>query len=80
MKREAYIAAVNRAQYVIKTYPQAPAVEEALFIMGQGYAKLGMPELQQDAERVLQKTFPTSELLSTNGPGNKTAAWWKFWN
>src|SRR5258708_5954575 len=33
MKRGAYIAASNRAQYALKNYPQAPPQEEALLIM-----------------------------------------------
>lgn len=33
VKRGAYVAAANRAQYAVKTYPGAPANEEALFIM-----------------------------------------------
>ena len=33
MKRNAYIAAINRSQFALKNYPDAPATEEALFIM-----------------------------------------------
>ncbi|HYG56070.1 MAG TPA: outer membrane protein assembly factor BamD, partial [Burkholderiales bacterium] len=33
MKRAAYVAAANRAQYAIQHYPQAPAIEEAVFIL-----------------------------------------------
>ena len=33
MKRTAYVAAANRAQYAIQHYPQAPAVEEAKAIL-----------------------------------------------
>ena len=60
MKRGAYIAAANRAQYALKNYPQAPAQEEALLIMIQAYDVLGMPELRNDAERILRKNFPDS--------------------
>ena len=63
MKRGAYIAAANRAQYALKNYPQAPAQEEALLIMIQAYDVLGMPELRNDAERILRKNFPDSAQL-----------------
>ncbi|HEY6721574.1 MAG TPA: outer membrane protein assembly factor BamD, partial [Burkholderiales bacterium] len=61
MKRGAYVAAANRAQYALKNYPQAPAQDEALLIMIQAYEALGMPELRRDAERILRKNFPDSE-------------------
>ncbi|WP_371322985.1 outer membrane protein assembly factor BamD [Dechloromonas sp. ZY10] len=77
MKREAYIAAVNRAQFAIKTYPEAPAIEEALSIMVTAYDRLGMPELRDDASRVLQKNFPESRFTSSKLAEDK--AWWKFW-
>ena len=32
-RRTAYVAASGRARYALETYPQAPATEEALFIM-----------------------------------------------
>ena len=63
MKRGAYVAAANRAQYALKNYPQAPAQEEALLIMIQAYDVLGMPELRNDAERILRKNFPDSAQL-----------------
>ena len=65
MKRGAYVAAANRAQYALKNYPQAPAQEEALLIMIQAYDVLGMAELRNDAERVLRKNFPDSAQLKS---------------
>jgi len=65
MKRGAYVAASNRAQYALRSYPQAPAQEEALLIMIQAYDVLGMSELRNDAERVLRKNFPDSAQLKS---------------
>jgi outer membrane protein assembly factor BamD len=65
LKRGAYVAAANRAQYALKNYPQAPAQEEALLIMIQAYDVLGMPELSDDAERILRKNFPDSAQLKS---------------
>src|SRR5919106_2547986 len=61
MKRRAYLAAANRAQYAIKNYPQAPALEEAVFILVKAYDALGMAELRDAADRVMQKNFPNSD-------------------
>ncbi len=52
MKREAYIAAVDRASYVVEHYQQTPAISEALLIMVDAYNELDQPRLAQDAQRV----------------------------
>jgi len=65
MKRGAYVAASNRAQYALRNYPQAPAQEDALLIMIQAYEVLGMHELRNDAERILRKNFPDSAQLKS---------------
>jgi outer membrane protein assembly factor BamD len=56
MQRGAYVAAVNRAKYLLERYPGAPAVERALEIMVEAYAALGMTDLANDAQRVLNET------------------------
>src|SRR5688500_12376364 len=40
LKRGAPVAAVNRAQFALKTYPQSPANEEGLFILVKAYDAL----------------------------------------
>ena len=77
IKRGAYIAATNRAQFALKTYPQAPATEEAMFIMITAYDKMGMEDLRDDTERVMRKNFPNSRFYK-DGLDRKTA-WWKLW-
>lgn len=77
MKREAYVAAVNRAQAAIKTYPDAPANEEALFIMIKAYDLLGMNDLRDDTERVMRTNFPKSEYYARGL--NRVEPWWKLW-
>ena len=77
-RRTAYIAATGRARFALETYPQAPAIEEALFILVKGYDALGMTELRDDADRVLRKNFPQSEYLRRGL--NKDQPWWKFWS
>lgn len=57
MGRGAYLAAANRAQEAVKSYPTVPATEEALQVMIEAYDKLNLPELRADAERVLNTNF-----------------------
>jgi outer membrane protein assembly factor BamD len=57
MKREAYVAAANRAKYALEHYPGAPQLEDSLRIMIEAYNRLGMSDLAADAERVLDATF-----------------------
>ena len=78
MKRSAYIAAANRAQYALKTYPQAIANEEGLLIMVQAYDKLGLTDLRNDAERVMKTNFPNSKFLT--GKTDVAKPWWHLWN
>ncbi len=74
-RRGAVLAAVNRAQAVVKQYQQAPAIEEALAIMVYCYEKLGLNDLSADARRVLAANFPSSVYLKTGfDPSIKPAA------
>lgn len=77
MKRGAYVAAANRAQYAVQNYPQAPAVEEAVFIMVKAYDALNMAELRDAADRVMRKNFPKSKYIVGYKP---SAPWWKLWD
>ncbi len=76
-RRGAYLAAVNRAQIAITEYRDAPAIEEALHVMVKSYDAMGLPELRDDTERVLKKTFPNS-VYFTGGP-ESSSPWWKIW-
>jgi outer membrane protein assembly factor BamD len=78
MKRTAYVAAANRAQYAVVNYPQAPAIEEAVFIMVKAYDLLGMTDLRDAADRVMRKNFPDSKYLT--GKATRSAPWWKLWD
>ncbi|MFZ1325270.1 MAG: outer membrane protein assembly factor BamD [Candidatus Contendobacter sp.] len=63
LQRGAYVAAVNRAKYVLENYARAPALEKALHIMTQAYVKMGMPQLAADSLRVLERNYPQSPEL-----------------
>lgn len=76
--RGAYLAAINRAQQAVADYRDAPALEEALYILVQCYDALQMTQLRDDARRVLQANYPQSRYIS----GNTTVTenpWWQLW-
>ena len=77
LKREAWVAAANRAKEVLKTYPEAPALEEALAIMVVSYDKLKLTELRDDAQRVLKLNFPNSKYAK--GISTEGKPWYRFW-
>ena len=64
--RGAYLAAINRAQQAITDYRDAPALEEALYIMVQSYEALQLPQLRDDARRVLGANYPQSRYISSS--------------
>lgn len=76
--RGAYPAAINRAQLAVSDYRDAPAREEALFILYKSYEALDMPRLRDDARRVLELNYPDSDFL-VHGFRVKSNPWWKFW-
>jgi len=58
LRRGTYLAAANRAKYVIENYPKTPAVTDALEIMIKAYRQLKIDDLADDAERVLKLNQP----------------------
>ncbi|QKO21957.1 outer membrane protein assembly factor BamD [Rhodoferax sp. BAB1] len=80
--RGAYLATINRAQQAIADYRDAPALEEALYLMVQSYDALQMPQLRDDARRVLQSNYPQSRYIGGSGGDTTTVRqgpWWKLW-
>ena len=76
-RRGAYLAAVNRAQVAVTEYRDAPAVEEALYVMVKSYDAMEMPKLRDDTDRVLKASFPNSVYYS-GGPSS-AKPWWQIW-
>ena len=58
LKRHAFVAAANRATYILETFPQTPPTHEALEILVKAYEGLGMDDLAADSRRVLELNFP----------------------
>lgn len=73
--RGAYIAAANRAQTALISYPQTPSNEHALDVMVRSYRQMGLTQLADDAHRILEKTYPQSVYIA----GVPEKPWWKIW-
>ena len=54
MERKAYVAAINRANYIIQHMSKTPEVLKALEISIIAYNELGKEDLAQEAEEVLK--------------------------
>lgn len=63
MKRGAFVAAANRANYVVENYQRTPALADALQVMADAYTELNMPELAEDARRVLAMNQQNNALI-----------------
>jgi len=75
LRRQAYVAAVNRAQYVLTNYPDTPAIEQALIVMVKAYDAMGLTELRESADRTLKLNFPKTN-YSLAGRDRR---WYQFW-
>ena len=60
MRRGAFVAAANRARYVVQNYERSTLVPEALVIMAKCYKILEMNDLYKDALRVLRLNYPNN--------------------
>lgn len=58
LRRGAYVAAANRAKYVIENYQRTPSTPDALVIMAKAYKALELNDLADDALRVLELNHP----------------------
>jgi outer membrane protein assembly factor BamD len=74
LRRGAYVAAVNRAKEALTEFPQTASIPQALEIMVQGYDKLGLISLRDDAQRVLDLNFPDRHFS-----GVPKKPWWHWW-
>lgn len=61
-KRKMYVAAIERASYLVKTYPQAPSARTALSIMYDANMALGLKKAAEDAMAVYQATYHTNKM------------------
>jgi len=67
IKREAFVAANNRARYVVENFPSSPAVEEALILLADTFRFMDLKKGASDAIATLRQNFPNSEAFDENG-------------
>jgi len=67
MRRGAYVAASNRARYVVETYPRSHSTEDALAVLIEANYRLGLEEAANDALRVLALNFPQYNAFGDDG-------------
>ncbi|AOY90258.1 outer membrane protein assembly factor BamD [Marinobacter salinus] len=67
IKREAYVAANNRARYVVENFPTSPVVEEALIILAETFRFMDLKKGSQDAIAMLRENFPKSSAFNDSG-------------
>lgn len=80
MKRGAYVAAANRANYVIERFQRTPAVQDALEVLVDAYRALGEEKLAADAQRVLEVNRKAGRFISDEGAPEKVSLPRKLWD
>jgi len=77
MRRKAYVAAANRARYLLQTYPGSPEAGTALTVLHRAYTNMDMPELAESSLEVLEYNYPDHPYLT--GKDEKEGFFSKLW-
>lgn len=68
LRRGAWVAAADRAKYLLETYPQTIYQNDAVAALAEAYTRLGNTTLAADAKRVLQQNAPDHPWLRGDWP------------
>jgi outer membrane protein assembly factor BamD len=68
LRRGANVAAIERAKYLLETYPQTKHQNDAVAVLAEAYTKLGNTALANDAKRVLEQNDPKHPWLTGDWP------------
>ena len=81
MRRGAYVAAVNRAKYVMEKYQGAPAMPQAVYTLELAYRQLGINDLAYDTRKVYAANFlgEDGKLLDPNYATTKISCSTNVW-
>jgi len=80
LRRGAYIAAINRANNVLKEFPQTRQTRDALQIMVLAYNAMGQNDLRDDTQRVLDLNVAKDGIKPTiKDTLDQRGSWWQFW-
>ncbi|HEX7348186.1 MAG TPA: outer membrane protein assembly factor BamD [Rhodanobacteraceae bacterium] len=77
LQRKAYVAAADRAKYIVAHYQRAPQIADALAVMAKSYHMLGQQTLADQTTAVLKLNYPNSAYLRNpkKWPGHHTWVW-----
>ena len=70
LRRGAWVAAADRAKYLLETYPQSEYQNDAIAVLAETYTRLGNTTLADDAKRVLLQNDPQHPWLQGGWPKN----------
>ena len=68
LRRGAWVAAADRATYLLETYPQSEFQNDAVAVLAAAYTELGNETLATDATRVLRQNDPAHPYLAGDWP------------
>ncbi len=77
LRTKAYVAAADRAEYIIEHYQRTPQAADALAVLTKSYTLLGRPELAQQSLAVLKLNYPNHPYLRDPKRWPKTPALWR---
>jgi outer membrane protein assembly factor BamD len=77
LRRKAYVAAANRARYLLETYPNSPEAGNALEVLHIAYTEMGLSELADDTMRVLELNDPDHPYIT--GEQENKGFWARLW-
>ena len=80
IRRGAYLAAANRANYVIERFQRTSAVESALEVLIDAYRALGKEDLAADAKRVLDLNRQAGRFVAEEPEPDKGDVARKLWD
>jgi outer membrane protein assembly factor BamD len=72
LRRSAWVAAADRAKYLLETYPQSEYQADGIAVLAEAYTRLGNETLAADAKRVLQQNDPNHPWLRGDWPNYRS--------
>ena len=64
LKRQSYVAALNRGRYIVENFQETPAVGDGLAIMTESYQHLALNDLAESSLKTLQLNYPDHPSLA----------------
>ena len=77
LRRKAYVASADRAEYIIEHYQRSPQVADALAVLAKSYKLLGRSQLAEQTESVLKLNYPNHPYLRDPKGWPKTPSVWR---